>query len=59
MMPANPTLQPTATSRGLRQEVAVNSTTPSLCLLSHSSCRRSTSGVGITFSQVAVAELFR
>ena len=58
MLP-NTSLQPTATSRGLRQEVIVNSITPSLCLLSHSSCRRSTCGVVGVLSPVAVAELFR
>ena len=55
----NPTLQPTATSRGLRHEVIVNSITPSLWLLSHPSCRRSIVELAQVFSQVAVAELFR
>jgi len=55
----NTSLQPTTTSHGLRHQITVNSITPSLWLLSHSSCRRSISGVVIVLSQVAVAELFR
>jgi len=58
-MQANPTLQPTATSRRLRHMISGCSITPSRWLLSHSSCRRSTSEVVSIFSQVAVAELFR
>jgi hypothetical protein len=55
----NPSLQPPATRRGLRQEATVNSITPSRWLLAHPSCRRSTSELADDFSQVAVAELFR
>jgi len=55
----NTTLQPTTTSHRLRHQVTVNSITPSLWLLSHPSCRRSTSEVVSILSPVAVAELFR
>jgi len=58
-MRPNTSLQPTATSRGLRHESSVNSITPSLWLLSHPSCRRSISELAAVFSQVSVAELLR
>ena len=56
---ANTSLQPTATSRGLRHGVTLNSITPSRWLLSHPSCRRSIVELAGVLSQVAVAELFR
>jgi len=59
ILPPNPSLQPTATSHRLRHMISGCSTTPSLWLLSHPSCRRSTSELADGFSQVAVAELFR
>jgi hypothetical protein len=58
LMP-NPSLQPTATSHGLRHEITMNSITPSLWLPSHPLCRRSIVELADVFSQVAVAELFR
>jgi len=58
-VPANPAVQLTATSHGLRHEVAVNSTTPSRLLLSHQSRRRSTVVLVSHFSPVAVADFVR
>jgi len=55
----NPAVQLTATSRGLRQKVIMNSITPSRWLLSHPSCRRSTSELADVFSPVAVADFVR
>ena len=55
----NTSLQPTATRRGLRHEVTLNSTTPSRWLRSHPARRRSILELADVFSQVAVAELFR
>src|SRR5262245_51396445 len=46
---ANPAVQPTATSRGLRHEVTSDSITPSCWLHSHPSCRRSVSELSDTF----------
>ena len=55
----NPSVEPTATSRGLRHEVAGYSTTPSRRLLSHPARRRSALVSVSHFSQAAVAHLFR
>jgi hypothetical protein len=55
----NTSLQPTATSRGLRQELTLNWITPSRLLLSHPARRRFILEFVDVFAQVAVAELFR
>jgi len=56
---ANPAVQLTATSHGLRHMVSGYSTTPSLRLRSHPSCRRSAVVSVSHFSQVAVADFVR
>jgi len=55
----NPTVQLTATSRGLRHMLSGCSTTPSRLLLSHQSRRRSTTVSVSHFSQAAVADFVR
>jgi len=55
----NPAVQLTATSHGLRHMTSGCLITPSLWLLSHPSCRRSTLGVISILSQVAVADFVR
>ena len=55
----NTSVEPTATSRGVVPTRSLDSTTPSRRLLSHPARRRSISEVADTFSQVAVAHLFR
>jgi len=59
LVPPNPSVQLTATSRWLRQEVSGYSITPSRLLLSHQSRRRSAVAVVSHFSQVAVADFVR
>jgi len=56
---ANPAVQLTATSRGLRHEVSDHSITPSRLLLPHQSRRRSIVLSVSHFSQVAVADFVR
>jgi hypothetical protein len=53
----NKAVQAIAISRGLRQEVTLNSIIPSLWLPSHPSCRRSIPELADAFSQVTMAEL--
>ena len=55
----NTSVEPTATSRGLRHQVTDYSTTPSRRLLAHPARRRSALMSVSHFSQVAVAHLFR
>lgn len=56
---AIPSVEPTATYRGFRHQVTVNSATPSRWLLSRLSRRRSALELSGSFFQVAVAPLFR
>jgi len=55
----NPSVQLTATSRGLRHMISGCSTTPSLWLLSHPSRRRSAVVSVSHFFPVAVADFVR
>jgi len=59
MMPANPAVQLTATSHGLRHMISGSSITPSRLLLSHPARRRSAVVSVSHFFLVAVADFVR